>query len=139
MTATQTDAGQGIRIQTPGIHHVALRSTDLERSRVFYIERLGFPVLVEAPGLLIFGAGNTAVAVRAPDASTQPSDAFNPFRVGLDHLALACTDEAELRRVASALNTAGIENTGVKLDDTLGKNYVAFKDPDGISWELYMA
>ena len=28
--------------------------------------------------------------------------------------------------------------TGVKLDETLGKRYVAFKDPDRIAWEFYM-
>ena len=57
----------------------------------------------------------------------------------MDHIALACTDEAELARVADALAAAGVENTGVKLDETLGKRYVAFKDPDRIAWELYMA
>ena len=31
----------------------------------------------------------------------------------------------------------GVENTGVKLDETLGKRYVAFKDPDRIAWEFY--
>jgi uncharacterized glyoxalase superfamily protein PhnB len=56
----------------------------------------------------------------------------------LDHLALGCTDEAELHRVANALKSAGVENTGVKMDQTLGKYYVAFKDPDRISWEFYM-
>ena len=56
----------------------------------------------------------------------------------MDHMALGCTDEDELRRVAQALADAGIENTGVKMDATLGKNYVAFKDPDRISWEYYM-
>jgi glyoxylase I family protein len=24
------------------------------------------------------------------------------------------------------------------MDETLGKNYVAFKDPDRIAWEFYM-
>jgi glyoxylase I family protein len=138
MTATATERTRGIQIQTPGLHHVALRSTDLQRSRVFYIERLGFSVLLETDTLLIFAAGGNAVAVRAPDTRTVVNEGFDPFRVGLDHLALACTDEAELRRVASELTAAGIENTGVKLDATLGKNYVAFKDPDGIAWELYM-
>jgi uncharacterized glyoxalase superfamily protein PhnB len=58
--------------------------------------------------------------------------------VGLDHVALACEDEAEIDRVARAMDEAGIENTGPRIDDTLGKKYVAFKDPDGIAWELYM-
>ena len=46
---------------------------------------------------------------------------------------------AELKRVADALSAAGIENTGAKRDETLGKDYVAFKDPDRIAWEFYMA
>ena len=139
MGTSTTTAANGIYIQTPGLHHVALRSSDLARSRVFYIERLGFPVLVDLPDLLLFGAGGNALAVKGPDAQTPHGDAFNPHRVGLDHIALACTDPNELRRVASELTSAGIENTGVKLDTTLGKHYVAFKDPDGISGELYMA
>ena len=51
---------------------------------------------------------------------------------------MACEDEAELERVAAALSAEGVENTGVKLDETLGKRYVAFKDPDRIAWEFYM-
>ena len=54
-------------------------------------------------------------------------------------MALACENERELERVAAALSQAGVENTGVKLDETLGKKYVAFKDPDRIAWEFYMA
>jgi hypothetical protein len=34
---------------------------------------------------------------------------------------------------------AGVENTGVKIDPTLGKEYIAFKDPDRMAWELSMA
>lgn len=138
MTATAVGSTSGIKIQTPGLHHVTLRCTDLARSRVFYIDRLGFPVLLEVPGILIFGVGANAIAIRGPDAQTKSDDAFNPYRVGLDHIALACADPAELKRVADALSAAGIQNTGVKMDTTLGKEYVAFKDPDGVSWEFYM-
>ena len=128
-----------INVVTTGVHHVALRSTDLARSRVFYVERLGFVPLLETPGILIVAAGQTAFAIRAPGDTTAAGDTFDPFRVGLDHVALACTDLSELHRVASALTGWGIENTGVKTDDVLGKDYVAFRDPDGIKWELYMA
>jgi glyoxylase I family protein len=128
-----------IGVKTRGVHHVALRVTDLARAKVFYIDRLGFPLLMEATGIFLFAAGGTAFAVRGPTADTDPSDCFDPFRVGLDHVALGCDDEEELRRVAAALAAAGVENTGVKLDDVLQKNYVAFRDPDGIKWEFYMA
>ena len=138
-TTAPTSPSTAIGIRTPGVHHVALRVTDLGRARVFYIDRLGFPLLMETPELLLFAAGGTAFGVRAPAEETDPGDRFSPFRVGLDHVALACQDEAELRRVAAALSAAGVENTGVKRDEVLGANYVAFRDPDGIKWELYMA
>jgi glyoxylase I family protein len=125
--------------QTIGVHHIALRSADLARSRRFYAETLGFAPVLEAPNIFLFLAGSTAVAVRGPESGTPNGDRFDPFRVGLDHVALACSDEQELERVASALASSGVENTGVKLDETLGKKYVAFKDPDRIAWEFYMA
>jgi len=126
-----------ISLQTSGVHHVTLRSTDLQRSRRFYVETLGFPVALEAPNLIVTLAGATAVVLRGPDAQTPTGDVFNPFRVGLDHVALACTDETELERVGSALSKAGVENKGVKLDPTLGENYIEFKDPDRIACQLY--
>jgi glyoxylase I family protein len=139
MSTVVSPAVTPINPQTSGVHHVAIRCTDLARARLFYVERLGFPVLLEEQGLLIFAAGQTAFAVQAPTSATPADDAFDPFRVGLDHIALACHGAPELRRVADALAAAGIESTGVKTDPTLGKEYVAFKDPDGVKWELYMA
>lgn len=133
-----TTTAQGIGIQTTGVHHVALRCSDLERARRFYSETLGFPIVLEGEGIFLFIAGSTAFAIRAPTERTPAEDRFTPFRVGLDHVALGCEDEAELERVTDALQRAGVENTGVKLDETLGKKYVAFKDPDRIAWELYM-
>jgi catechol 2,3-dioxygenase-like lactoylglutathione lyase family enzyme len=128
-----------IGIKTSGVHHVALRSADLQRSRRFYIDLLGFSPILEADGIFLFLAGNAAVGVRGPGDATPHGDNFNPYRVGLDHVALACDDEAEIERVASELSAAGVWNTGAKTDETLGKRYVAFNDPDGIRWELYMA
>ena len=128
----------GIDVKTPGVHHVTLRATDLERSKRFYLETLGFPAAMEGDNIFIFSAGSTAIAVLGSEATTPQGDSFDPFRVGLDHLALACEDESELERVAAALSGAGIENTGVRVDETLGKKYVAFKDPDRIALELYM-
>lgn len=127
-----------IDLRTPGVHHIALRCTDFERSKRFYTDTLGFPIAADLPGLVLFMAGNVAIGVRAPDEATAADDRFDPFRVGLDHVALACEDEAELDRVAAALEEAGIWTTGAKTDETLGKRYLAFKDPDGIKWEYYM-
>ena len=130
MTAT---AMQGINMKTTGVHHVALRSTDLARAKVFYVDRLGFPLLLASAELFLFLAGGTAIGVRGPSPDTPPEDVFNPFRVGLDHIALGCTDALELHRVAAALTQAGVEHTGVKTDELLQKEYIAFKDPTASS------
>lgn len=127
-----------IQPETPGVHHMGLRVSDLARARRFYSETLGFDLLMEGDNFFLFKAGETVFGVRGPEADTPPGDRFDPFRVGLDHVALGCTDEGELERVANALSEAGVENTGVKLDPTLDKKYVAFKDPDRIAWEFYM-
>lgn len=126
-----------IKIQTPGVHHIAIRVTDLQQSKEFYFEKLGFKAVLEQDDLLIFFAGTTAIALKGPEGMVDPSDQFNPFRVGLDHIALACDNREELERVAAALQRHGIHNTGIKKDKTLQKDYVAFKDPDCISWEFY--
>lgn len=127
-----------VQVKTPGLHHIALRCTDLARAKRFYTETLGFPVAMETDGLCLFMAGSVPIGIREADARTPANDSFDPFRVGLDHVALACEDEAELERVAAALDEASVWTTGVKTDGVLGKRYVAFKDPDGIKWELYM-
>ena len=123
--------------KTPGIHHIALRTSNMVRAKSFYIDTLGFPLALEVPDLFIFIAGGTFIGIR-PATVQSLDEKFNPFNIGLDHLALGCADENELHRVADALTVASVENTGVKLDTTLGKKYVAFKDPDRINWEFYM-
>ena len=128
-----------IELRTTGVHHISLRVTNLERSKRFYTDTLGFPAVAELPDLFLFAAGTVVFGLRAPDDRTAANDAFDPSRVGLDHVALVCEDEAELERVAARLDEEGVWNTGAKLDEALGKRYVAFKDPDGIKWEYYMA
>lgn len=78
-----------IGIKTSGLHHVALRSTDMQRSREFYVDLLGFPIVVESPAIFLFSAGNAVFGVRGPAPQTMGADTFDPFRVGLDHIALA--------------------------------------------------
>lgn len=124
--------------QTPGIHHISLRTSDLPRAKDFYQNILGFQVVLENSNVFIILAGTTFIGFRQATVQS-PDEKFNPFNIGLDHLALGCESEDELNRVAEALAAANIENTGVKMDTTLGKSYVAFKDPDRISWEFYMA
>jgi catechol 2,3-dioxygenase-like lactoylglutathione lyase family enzyme len=127
-----------INIKTPGIHHIGLRCKDMERSKRFYQDVLGFEVVLDTPALFGFMVGQNFIGFLPATLKEGDEEVFNPFYIGMDHLAMACEDEEELHRVARALSDAGIENTGVKKDAILNKEYVAFKDPDRIQWELYM-
>ncbi|MEP6746954.1 MAG: VOC family protein [Bacteroidota bacterium] len=123
-----------IQPKTPGIHHINLRCSDLDASKKFYRDTIGFPIALEAPGIFAFPVGGVFIVFKEASENVQ----FNPFTIGTDHIAMACETEEELNRVAGGLQAAGVENTGVKLDETLQKQYVAFKDPDRIQWEFYM-
>lgn len=120
------------------IHHICLRSMDFERTKNFYQNILGFPLAVNTPDLIIFVAGSVFLAFKQAEPRNKENPTFSPFEVGLDHIAITCEQEEELHRFAKKLADAGVENTGVKTDAVLNKLYVAFKDPDRISWEFYM-
>ena len=105
----------------------------------FYHNIIGLPLAIDTPDLMIFAAGSVFVAFKQANPRDKNYSSFSPFEIGLDHIAMTCESEDELRRFAKELADAGVENTGVKLDETLQKLYVAFKDPDRIQWEFYMA
>ena len=124
--------------KTPGIHHIALRCSDMNITKNFYQNILGLPLPLDTPDLLGFVAGSVFIVFKKASPVHAEDTEFTPYNIGLDHIAIACESEEELNRVAKGLASASIENTGVKLDETLQKLYVAFKDPDRIQWEFYM-
>ena len=129
-----------MEIETTGIAHIALRVTDSERTAAFYEEVLGFTKMREMPGLVLFNAYGMVFAVRGGAEETPPGDAFDPFRVGLDHLALGIPGgPPALDALHQQLEAAGVPNNGVQTDEMSGAAYISFYDPDGIAWEFYPA
>lgn len=128
-----------INPKTPGIHHIAIRCMDMATTKNFYQNIIGIPLVMDTPDLMIFAAWSVYLALKPASPRDKTYTSFSPFEVGLDHIAMTCETEEELKRFAKGLADAGVENTGVKLDETLQKLYVAFKDPDRIQWEFYMA
>lgn len=124
-------------IQTNGLSHLAIRVTDLARAKKFYSETLGFPVAMEFADVVLVNAGGVLLGIRGGNPETAPDDRFDPFRVGLEHIALAVTDPAALEGLQQQLDAAGVRNNGVEDDTTTGGRYISFYDPDGIAWELY--
>lgn len=136
-----------------GLHHVAIRVQDPERSRAFYEKVLGLSFLELPVGseitsawrrspsegaLLATQAGDTFVILEPPLEGTADDDRFSERRIGVDHLAFAVDDRATLDELIERLRADGVDTEGVEHDPVLNKDYVAFRDPDNVQWEFYM-
>ena len=134
---------------TTGVHHLRLTVTDLERSRAFYRDLLGFQIIAESPGSpddpavrsdphqlyggCVFNANGTILGLR-PVA--EPGDAFVSERVGLDHLSFAVPSVAELEAAAERLAADGVTHGEITELAGFGIAILSFSDPDGIHLEL---
>jgi len=70
----------------------------------------------------------------SPVPDPHGSEPFDERRPGLDHLAFACANRAELEQWESKLNALGIENGGI-VDAPYGSG-LSFRDPDNIALEF---
>ena len=126
-----------MKLQISGYSHVAIRVTDLERARHFYVDVLGLPVLVEIEGVVLVQVGSAAMGIRADAEGAKPGDRFDPHRVGLDHVSFAVDSVERLDRMKRDLDAAGVPNDGVHDESALNAKGLVFYDPDGIAFELY--
>jgi glyoxylase I family protein len=123
----------------PGVTHVALTVTDIDRSRPWYENLIGSPPAIDEDtgpfrhAVWLLG-GNTLVGLHQfPDL--HGSDPFDERTPGLDHLAFACADRSELEQWESKLNELGITNGGI-VDAPYGSG-LSFRDPDNIALEFF--
>ena len=119
-------------------HHIAVISSDWEKAREFYIEKLGFELTKESyrPAtddyLRMLRKGDTVLELFIrPDAPQRPS---NPEAKGLRHLAFRVED---IVPVVEWLNGMGIETEPIRQDPYNGGRFTFFKDPDGLPLELH--
>jgi catechol 2,3-dioxygenase-like lactoylglutathione lyase family enzyme len=127
--------------------------TDVERSKNFYTDVLGFEVAVAGPpppddemhdeivdslqgGVILVHQG-VFFGLRPADADrTAAGDCFDPLRVGLDHLSFGVPARADLDRATELLDERGVTHGPVRDLKALGLSFLAFFDPDGIALEL---
>lgn len=74
------------------------------------------------------------VTVLSHDATVK--EPFSEQRVGLDHLAFAVADRAELENWITHLDEHGVEHSGI-ISAHFGDT-VVFRDPDHIQLELFL-
>ena len=119
-------------------HHIAVISSDWNRAKEFYIDKLGFSLTREVyrPAqddyLRMLKLGDTTLELFIrPDA---PERVNNPEAKGLRHLAFLVED---IEPVVRWLNDMGIETEPVREDKVNGGRFTFFRDPDGLPLELH--
>ena len=125
-----------IRLKELG--HVLLRVLDLERSKKFYGEVLGFKILEEDPehgGTFMALEGQSHAIdlfqVKDQDAALRQT----PGVRGLGHIAFRVESEAALRDAHATLKEHGVEIT--RTIDHVSQQSIYFADPDGNTLEIY--
>lgn len=121
------------------IHHVAVICSDYQKSKEFYVEKLGFEIENE-----VFREERNSYKLDLKVAGIYQIELFSfpnpPERVnspetrGLRHLAFE-VDNVE--KTAAELNEKGIETEPIRIDEITGKKFTFFKDPDNLPLEVY--
>lgn len=127
------------------VHHLRLTVTDVERSRAFYTDVLGFEVVADAPpppddpahdvvvellqgGIVLANAG-TLIGLRPVDESRlADADRFDPLRVGLDHLSFAVASRADLEEAARRLDRRNVAHSEICDLASFGISVLPFRD-----------
>ena len=126
-----------MQLNANGLSHIGLRVTDIARSKRFYVDILGSQLVREIDGAVLINMYGMLFALYGDGPRSSSRDHFDPFRVGLDHIALAIEDPNILENLKQELDAAEVRNNGVEVDPETHDKYISFYDPDGIAWELY--
>jgi glyoxylase I family protein len=126
-----------MQLNAKGLSHVGIRVTDIARAKHFYVDTLGSQLVREIDGAVLINMYGMLFALYGDGSRSSSRDHFDPFRVGLDHIALAIEDPGILENLKQELDAAGVRNNGVEVDPETHDRYISFYDPDGIAWELY--
>jgi catechol 2,3-dioxygenase-like lactoylglutathione lyase family enzyme len=122
------------RYGNQGLDHVAIGVADVERSRAFYAEVLGFERAHEAwevPVVMVAGETGVAIFDRDLHPSAAPDDA-EPPATRILHIAFR-VDREGLERARAELAERGLE---VTFSDHGISHSIYFDDPDGHRLEL---
>ena len=131
----------------PGIHHLDLVVSDLERSLAFYrglLQPLGYvregPIVGERGERVVYfdhirGQGAIGLRERQSDAHGVP---YDRYAVGVHHVAFAATSRSMVHERTAWLAEQGvtIESGPREYDYIPGYFAVFFYDPDGIKLEI---
>ena len=120
------------------IHHIAIIVSNYEKSKDFYVNKLGFQILREnyreerGDYKLDLKLGECELEIFS--GKNNPKRPSYPEACGLRHLAFKVDD---IEKEVEELKALGIEVEPIRLDEITNKRMTFFQDPDGLLLELH--
>lgn len=120
------------------IHHIAIIVSNYEKSKDFYVNKLGFQILREnyreerGDYKLDLKLGECELEIFS--GKNNPKRPSYPEACGLRHLAFKVDD---IEKEVEELKALGIEVEPIRLDEITNKRMTFFQDPDGLPLELH--
>ena len=122
------------------IHHIAIIGRNYNKTKEFYIEKLGFEITSEHHRVdkndIIINVEKENVVLEIfikEDAPLRPPIP-TPENTGLRHLAFKVTD---VEKTLEEFDSLKIVHQGLRYDDFDGKKMAFFFDPDGLPLEIH--
>jgi glyoxylase I family protein len=126
-------------LKLQGVHHIAIICADYERSKKFYTDVLGLEIIqeiyrAERDSFKLDLALNGKYIVALFSFPNPPKRVSRPEALGLRHLAFSVGDlEESIRFLTNHL----IATEPIRVDESTGKRFTFFEDPDGLPIEFY--
>jgi glyoxylase I family protein len=127
-------------MQLNKLHHIAIIASDYDVSKKFYTEILGLPIINETfrtdrkSHKLDLAVGD--VQIELFTFPNSPKRTSYPEALGLRHLAFAVPSVKTCR---DELVSKDLLVEEIRTDETTGKRFFFFSDPDGLPIEIYEA
>lgn len=126
-------------LQLTSLHHIAIICSDYQLSKKFYTEILGFQISqevhrAERQSYKLDLALNGTCLIELFSFPNPPKRVSRPEASGLRHLAFAVED---IQKEVQTLANLGVVAELIRIDETTGKQFTFFSDPDDLPIELY--